>query len=567
MATFSGVMSASARQATANRRSKNMNLLNVNQDRRAYASSKDVTASTRKAPIVEVVHRGRAGMPFEALMQYVYNRIHINTRLVALGSVASAQETTVYVWSAYFTPKILTGLEVGDVDGISVRETQLPLGYGPLDEVSFTILVDSEGSPEIDTNIIWTFNNGQDVILHITGSRIAFWGFNPTWEGGITERLEWLTNVLSSPLSIEQRRALRLSPRRFFQVQLIAKPSERSYMDMIVMNWGARRWAIPIWPDVQFIDSAAEIGATEILCDTVGRDFQVGSLLALRGVSATDFELAEVSEILPDRVKVLRPLQQTWPINTKVMPVRTALFSEQPQFTRLTDNSASVSASFQIVEACDWPAIPPVETYRDKPLYLEHPEESENLTTTYQRVLEFVDNATGVPRNVDTAGLGFTIQGHRWLLNGRAKQAAMRSLWYYLRGKQRSMWIPTHSMDFIVVEPIEPNTRVVTVEATGYVDYGAMLSGRRDILITLTNGQYFARRITSTEKGTGVERLYLDEDVSTTSIPVASIQRVSFLVLSRLDQDFIEIRHETDSDGTASTNGTWRSLRDDLGEV
>jgi hypothetical protein len=48
----------------------------------------------------------------------------------------------------------------------------------------------------------------------------------PNWKNGITETLEWLSDVLRNSYGAEQVRALRLSPRRTFEVTF--NPSTRS---------------------------------------------------------------------------------------------------------------------------------------------------------------------------------------------------------------------------------------------------------------------------------------------------------------------------------------------------
>lgn len=568
MATFQGTTATATKQLTGGHRSTNMLSRTQNQTQgRAYGLQRSNSRPSQENSPVPVLYQLRAGAMFAHLLALVYYRIHTSIGVIDLGSVLSAQETSMSVWNAYFDSKQLTGLEINPASEVTLIGQNPPAILGPLAEFVYTIRVEAEGPATINVFVAWTFGT-EVVTLNITGSRIAFWSFAPTWEGGIRERLEWYTGILTSPLGIEQRRSLRETPRRFFELQLIAKPDERSYMELSCFDWGARRWAIPIWPDVQETPTELTQGATFIPCDTSGRDFHDGGLIALRGDSAFDYEVPEIAMVEPDGLRLGRPLQASWRQGTRLYPVRVAQFTEQPVFTRLTVSAATVRAQFQIVEPCEWAPIAPALVYRDKPVYLGRPEESQSLTSSYQRLLEMVDNRRDNPRMCDSAGIGFTAQGHRWQIHGREQQAQMRNLWYFLRGRLKSVWIPTHSEDLHISKEMAPSSLLLEVRNTGYTKFGKMQPGRKDILIELTDGRIFLRRISEANEVAGGEALTLDNHLGlTTALLPTQVARISFMALCRMDQDFIEVTHETDSDGLMSANTIWRSLRDDLGDV
>lgn len=568
MTIFQGTPATSTVQARGGLRSTNMNSTALNQTQgRAYFLQRAATGGVGIHAPVAVLHRLQSGALFAHLLDIIYNRIHASTGAIDLGSVLSAQETSMTVWNAYFESKQLTGLEVNPADEATLLGQEPPAVLGPLDEFVYTIRVPAEGPATIDVFIAWAFG-AEVVTLNVTGTRIAFWSFLPTWEGGIRERLEWYTGVLTSPFGIEQRRSLRESPRRFFELQLIATPEERSYMELSCFDWGARRWAVPIWPDIQLTTEEVLQGATFIACETANRDFHEGGLVALRGATAFDYEVAEISGVEAGGLSLGRPLQHSWATYTRLYPVRVAQFVEQPVFTRLTVAAATVRAQFQIVEPSEWPAIAPTPMYRDKPVYLGRPEESQTLTSSYQRLMEMMDNRRDNPRMCDSAGIAFTAQGHRWQIHGLAKQAQMRSLWYFLRGRFKSVWIPTHSEDLHITAEMAPGSLLLEVRSTGYAKFGKMQPGRKDVLFELNDGRVFFRRIAEAVEIEGGEALTLDTPLDLTApLQPSEVARISFLALCRMDQDFIEITHDTDSEGLMSANTIWRSLRDDLGDV
>ena len=68
---------------------------------------------------------------------------------------------------------------------------------------------------------------------------LPIWTFRPNWSGGVTERLEWLTDVLPSRVGAEQRRGLRLSPRRSLEFQLLLHGEERTFFDLMLQALGS----------------------------------------------------------------------------------------------------------------------------------------------------------------------------------------------------------------------------------------------------------------------------------------------------------------------------------------
>lgn len=511
------------------------------------------------------VHYTRSGMIVEFLAAFLYNRIHVSPRTLNLGNVIGVQKRDITVWNANFTPRTLDALVEENAEGIDVtNQTTPPLVFAALEEKTWNVQVSSEGPPTIDATLTWAFQGETPLAVHVTGSRLVIWSFFPTWEGGITETLEWKTDVITSPLGDEQRRSLRLAPRRGFKLQLIATDTERRYMELLCFTWGARNWAIPIWNDVQEILSSPRAGDLNIPCQTAGRDFRVGGLVLMRGGDAFTYESAEISAITSTGLDLVRPLQNDWPKYTKIYPIRTARFSEQPEITRLTDRAVSMSANFALMEPSDWPASGGAETHLGYPVFRVPPEESESLTQSYVRLLQTMDNGMSLPRFYDTANLGFTVQAHRWLLHGRPMQATMRSLLYYMRGQWKSVFVPTHYDDLTLVAITASTASSIDVAFVGYTQYGNQQPGRRDLMVTLTDGRVFFRRITgSSELDQGVERLGLSAPFGFELRP-EMVQRISYMALCRLEADSVEIDHQTDSDGVAASRVVFRSIRDDI---
>lgn len=492
-----------------------------------------------------------------------YHRIHRFPLRLDLGNVVTTQVQTVFIWNAHLESCELTEIS-GLNEGLLVSgQPSPPLQVAATEELIWQLSVTPDGQPVLDTLVEWRFDNGKTAAIRVTANRIVAWPFAPDWGNGVIERLEWLTDVLTSETLAEQRRALRSIPRRFFEAPLYAEGRERQLLDLSLFGWGSRVWALPIWPDIQLLQFPVALGAVRINCQTEYLDFTAGGLAMLRGEDAFTFEVVEVDGVDEFGLDLKRGTQQAWPVRSRLYPARPAQLLEAPQMKRLHDRLQSTEARFLVLDACDWPAVMPATLYRGFPVLEQRPEESDDLTSSYARILSSLDNGAGLPLHSDLAQKTMPVQQWRWLEQGRAERAQLRSLLYALRGQQVPVWVPTHADDLRVIGVVSAQATVLEIEHIGYTRFAKGRVGRRDLRIELHNGTVFHRRVTgSTELSTTVERLIIDSALGVQVEPGA-FARISWMALSRLSSDEVEIDHHTDSEGVAACSLTFRGVRDD----
>ncbi len=512
---------------------------------------------------VEANPRALTGSRRRIFVDDWYYRIHINPHRIDLGNVVSTQTSLVRVWNAYLTPVTLQEIESGEEGVLVVGQPEPPFSIAALKELSWSVSVTPDGQPVLDTHIEWRFAGGHTARLRITANRIVAWSLVPDWADGILEELEWKTDVLASETMVEQRRALRLSPRRVLEALVFAEGRERQLLDLMLYSWGSRVWALPIWPDIQLLAEGVPLGSYRINCQTVGLDFEIGGIALLRGDDAFTYEVVEVSDIDATGLDLTRPIQQQWPARSRLYPARPAQLLEEPQLTRMTDQLQSLTVRFLILDACDWPDQMPATSYRGRAVLDTAPDESEDLTSTFARLQATLDSGLGLPLLTDLAQRAMPVCSWRWIDMGRAKRSELRSLLYALRGQQVPLWIPTFADDLTVVADIPAAVSHIDVRSIGYTRFASARPGRRDIRIQLNSGAVFYRRISSSTELEGhIERLAIDSALGL-DVPLGAVARISWMVLSRLASDRAVIEHETDSEGVATCALTFRGVRDD----
>ncbi|WP_408951549.1 hypothetical protein [Lysobacter sp. Hz 25] len=511
----------------------------------------------------------RRGVPQPMFGDDFFDRIHIEPRVLNLGNVSSVQQRAVRVWNAYRARALtLTDAALAGGEGIVLTAPgATPLPFAPLSERTWQIAVGTDGPPVIAATLAFQFDGFDSIPVVIAGQRIVAWAFVPDWSRGVLERLAWKTDILTSPTQVEQRRSLRSAPQRSFEATMIVDGRERVLLDLAVFGWGGRSWALPIWPDVQWLAGDHALGVRVIACDPGHRDFRIGGLVQLRGKTAFDVEVAEVETIGAASITLRHPTTKAWPRGSRLYPVRTARLAEPPRVTRLTDQAASVSARFDVVEACDWPQISDAPMYRGHPVLAQRPNETDRLSNGWQRALLTLDNEFGRPFVMDPADWAAVSQGHHWRMHGREEWGTVRSWLYTLRGRQCAVWRPTHADDLTLGANLAGTATALDVANVGLARFAGLRPGRRDVRIELRDGQAFHRRITAAVAlDDEVERLTIDAALGVDVRP-REVLRISFLVLSRGDSDEAEIEHHTDSDGAADASIVLRAVRDPDTEI
>lgn len=490
-----------------------------------------------------------------------YYRVQINPAVLALGALTNSLSRSVSVWNAhiYSAPITLSSITGTGTQGITETGPSLPTTYTPNLAVTYTIGVSTEGPAVIDASYSFSFSGGETPVLFVTGLRIVAWTMLPDWAQPVKEKLAWQTDMLRAWTGAEMRRATRIAPRRSFSFVAQVSQQERRTMETVLFAWSAQVWAIPIFPDGQRITSPVAGAATSIVCVTDNRDFVAGGL-ALLMADAVTFELVQVSAVSTGLLDLLNPTQNAWPAGTMIFPVRQARLLSFPKMARESGSWATVTPDFTIVEACDWPAATGLATYRTAPVLENSPDSETGQDAGYDREAVVIDNTTGAIEVDDRAGIGFPHWSHAWFMQGAAARSSLRALLYLLKGRQGEIWVPTYQADLVVQADIGSGATVLTVQNVGYTVYLQAAQNRQDIRIELWNGTVYYRRITgATVLTSAQENISIDSALSSAT-PASAIRRISYMTLSRLAADQIEIDHETALDGLATCTTPFQAV-------
>ena len=385
---------------------------------------------------------------------------------------------------------------------------------------------------------------------------LPVWSLYPDWTDGVLETLEFLSTVAESPSAIEQRRGLRLTPRQYFEYSYILQGPLRTYFDMLTMRAGGSPLYVPVWHDVELLPYTHAAGSTVLAINVTYTEFMNCNVVMLGGPH--DYELVEILGRADTLVTLTSPTIYEWPKGTRAVPLKKCKLDQPPSTVRRSADVHVARVKFCSIEPNRTDALPPLNTFGVQYILEEDPNEVEDLTYNYERVMSLLDNTTGLPSMSDVTGR--VLQQFAWWRRGRAEHHRLRGLFYALDGRRVPVWVPTIYRDFEPVYPLHAGDLAIDLRRCGYTNLGGPGPQREYILIQTLSGNRHYRKITDSvilDDG-ATERLFLDSAVGE-DIPLNRLNRISFLVLSRLDQDTVEFHHHTATRGMTTTTAVFRS--------
>ena len=388
------------------------------------------------------------------------------------------------------------------------------------------------------------------------GSVIAYTGKVFSWEHNgvdpITERLTWLTDKIEHRDSSEQRRQVRLDPRRQLEYSILPlSAQERASLDLFL--WGNMGGAtmLPIWTDQQVLQVQANSGQAVVSVPTATYDFDNGYYCCLwRDWNL--YEVVQIASFTSSAITLSENLVSTWPVGTVVMPARLARVAFQQSSNRFGCDVDPWRATFNIDESSRSTnrvtALSPTQ-HKSVDIYPSDSDFSEAQSMDLAATFGTVDAQTGIVA-IDSAAKLYpsTIFQYSDKFFSRADISSFFGFLDRRQGCRVPFWLSTNEADFVVTAREETGPLGqgwLSYLATGFDGFwnGNI---RNAILIRYLQAgaqpigtEYYQQINDADSPSAGVERIKTLVSV----IDSADIGkfRTSFLRYCRLEADTVEI--------------------------
>lgn len=373
------------------------------------------------------------------------------------------------------------------------------------------------------------------------------------WSMGMLERLEWMTDTQTAYDGSETRIRLREYPRRVLEFGFGAEGRARRRLEAFLYGRGAKPFAMPVWTDGMELEADLASGSDVVPVATAHRDFQAGALVFLVGGDGA-FEAAEIVTVEADSVELAQVTAQTWPVGTMIYPGRVCKLPGQQETARFTGEYLQGRFRVSLLDPNAWTPATEAVTYRGLPVMVDAPNWVGSLDMGYLRKLAELDFGTSPVSFEDESGRPEIVQSMRWLMTSRAEVGAFKAWAYRRAGKHAATWVPTWVVDLVMTSNLSSVGLSFDIEAMGYARQINEGTHRKDVRIELNSGAVYYRRITGAAAiDADTETITLDSALGVAITP-ADVNRISFMALSRLDGDGVEIAWFTGDSGQATTN-------------
>lgn len=514
----------------------------------AALRSPGVAAVTSQLP-VEANPSTRTGFMARSYINDFYSRVHVYPALVDIGNVVTQTTRPIEVWNAHFSARTLGAIvPSGTLDGLTLSgQSPPPLDYAALQSRIYTLTANTAGAPVIDARYAFDFGVEQPA-AQVIGRRIVVWSFGPDWARGITERLEWATDVLAAYDGTEQRVRLRDHARRSLGFACLAHQEAAARLQTMLMGWSARAYLVPIWWEADVMVTALPAGSTTIVVtDAALKDYRAGGYVVMHRDGAT--EAAQIQAVAGNTLTLELPTAATWPAGTRVYPGVLAKLQGTTR-TGYETSGITVTQTEWLVEVDQHTDYPPAEfgpLFAGQNVFDVAPTWSDPPDAQIERTWEVLDSISGLIVMDDTTGSPVIRRTYTWIVNGRAAIRAWKQWASARAGRLRVAWLPSWADDLTLAAPIGSAATTMRVRNTDSARYVGAHPLRAAVRIELRSGQTYHRLVTAlSEVDAQTEDVAIDAALGVTVQP-ADVRRIVWMSLARLESDAVELRYETDN--------------------
>lgn len=388
----------------------------------------------------------------------------------------------------------------------------------------------------------------------------------PNWKDGITERIEWQTDVLGSETGAEQRRPIRLHPRRSFDASFLRWDENRQILDTTMAGVGSAPILLPLWHDMTAVENDAPAGSTRIDGQYRVKDFNVGDVVIFRRDLEWDYEVNLIAAIDFDagQMTLELGLQNDVGRGTRMYPVRVAKVQEAVSGRIITGRVADYQIRFMCQEPYSLePSWSDMAIYPRTGLHiLALPDDWKSAQeTSIDRQIYMFDNESGMIESVDPGNQTRGNTKKSYQIHGRTNDRQFRQLLFALRGRAKTFHLPQGTEDFILSRDINPSDGALIVRRCGYTQFvGSTQATKRDIMVELFDGTQIPTTIISSRIVGNEEWLFLSQSIPATAM--ADVKSIGYMPVARLDVDGVEIKRLTDSAGVSLVSLTFKLFDD-----
>lgn len=373
------------------------------------------------------------------------------------------------------------------------------------------------------------------------------WAFSPQRE--ISEALEWRTDVIRCR-SREYRQSVRAIPRQEIAHRYLLTAAELAQAGAIARMSGGRPVRLPLWAERCPVDAIAS-GAEEITVDVSGTSLVLNDYVVI-WETPTKYQIRQVGYIGGSTIEVTAAVTLDFGA-CFVMPIREAYLQDGLTAEKGEFDLYEVSARFMLTDTRDEANATPLGlgTYQSRPVLDIDLILDSAISEEFVRDYTETDSNTGLIYRADGRSVPERRSQMTLVTIAQAEYLSRRRWLCWLRGQQKSFWVPSRLADFTLAADAANTDTYLLVSDAGIRTIGTFPF---HLYIERSNGAAVMCQVNSaTLESTGIERLTLSAAIGT-ALSTSTVTRVSILTRYRLATDRIEFSHKLQHAVTITAN-------------
>lgn len=394
----------------------------------------------------------------------------------------------------------------------------------------------------------------------------------------ISEKISFLTNILTAWDGSEQRQALRREPRRYVSYDYTGMDAEQSErLRALIYHAQSTAISFPLWHAAAELPDNASSGQHDIV---IPREYlwcyrNIGSVALwlddVRGGSVYDLKYITATGLLG----LTGELGKEWKaIDTMVMPVFQGVLAMDDSFTSRTDIVSEMTLNFELLQNQNAPPFFPKQydveydeeipttwgyqrglpaLYKGVEVWRYEPQWADNLDGKFTKNANRIDYDTGVFKFDPKSYNPSETREITYALKSRAMINNLARFFYRHKGAWKSFWAPTWICDMELLESVAAGSMQMNVKMLWYWKYYNKSGRRKKIVVFFKDGTCQILSISgySRDQFNTYGVVFLEEPLKK-EIVRERVLMISFFCRYRFASDDLLIDYETSRVATAS---------------
>lgn len=492
-----------------------------------------------------VVDNQQGGWVVANYTDIFYNGIYLIPNLIEFGAVVSDISRSFYLWNAYLNPVDLQEVTIQGGDGLVLNLTvPVPSQFKALQFAEMSLLATPNGPPTIDAKFDFVFDI-RTYRLSATGMRAELWDIRPNWEGGYRISYEYKTEIITSRSGKEQRRALRQTPRKSLEYEVIESHHKAARLRAVLDGWQDKNYIAPEITRSVVTTSGLGVGNTDVNVELVPHWLRDGAIVVLSHGKRNSVRI--VSHVTGNTVTFTAAGESAWPEGSTVHPGLLGRVGTSQRVDFVTSQVARMGFRFDVVPGSEGSQNlgTSYPTFNGAELFMKQGNWAQPVNVTFQADVETLDYGRGVVEYLPLLDHGRRITQVTFLSRSRDEAEQIESFFHRNKGRRRSFYMPTWMPDMVVVKDLSNLNRFMTVAGEDIYRFYRNDPVFQHILIRFVDGSEMIRTIV--DMGIENGNTVLDTvDNWPRDITPSEILMVSWLVKVRLASDILTIDWRTD---------------------